>query len=360
MTFMSNVSLNSNDARQIINILKGSAVVVALSIFVAHISDAQFYSVWAGFIGICTIPILIVLTGVYLPKTNLGWLQPGRFLTLSGIVCVVALVIGLAAYSLFPGFSSPNLVQSTWVTLAIIVAVFHVYVFDLWPLQSFSKEFLQKRPSLLALFELFLIYIIAYILLAFIGFDTPSHPIFGSLVESTYGIGIWHFLAFGYTALLVNAILALFDITALNVVVDRWPLTSIQPLRGILFFTVVAILTGVILSVFRYIPSFRESFYLATLVIPCLMAVFLVQENTGYQWLAHRVQPIRGLIRSLGVLVLSVILFYIYQWASVHIAGLDAFYTPSLERELWMMNTMLSVGYPVIIIYCHFIKPAPH
>ena len=356
---MSNVRLKRNDARQILGILKGSAVVVALSIFVAYISDTQFYNMWAGFIGICTIPTFIVLTGVYLPKVNLGWLQPGRFLTLSGIVCFIAMVIGLASYLLFPGFSVPNSVQITWVTLAIIVAVFHVFVFDLWPLQSISKVILQKHPSLLALFELIFIYIIAYILLAFISFDTPSHPILGSFVESTYGVDIWHFLAFGYTALLVNAILALFDITGPNALVARWPAMSLQPLRGAIFFTAVAILTGSILSVFRYFPSFRESFYLATVVIPCLMAVFLVQENTGYQWLEHRDQPIRGLILSLSVLVLSVILFYIYQWASVQIAGLDAFYTPSLDREFWMMNTMLSVGYPVIIIYCHFIKPTP-
>lgn len=141
---------------------------------------------------------------------------------------------------------------------------------------------------------------------------------------------------------------------------DFWPLSSIppkvpafgkQPLWGIMVSVLVIIIASIVQSIFVNGLGMDVVVYAVKVPICIIFGEFimlLLMQTAPVQTVK---QPGKGVVLIILSVVLSVLMYYLYAWFSILVAGGLPSGPPGYVLELWLATALLSFTFPVIATY---------
>jgi len=328
--------------------LGAALIVFAASYGLSAPFDPETYGSWIAFIGILSVPSLLIVGGLWRyrhPAVLAGLGQPWRglaFLALTGAG------MGLAALFLYfgPGGGAgvtPFLINAA--ILSIVSTFWVVGLWECWPLNRWIAN-----PILLGIAA----WITAYLLadLAFhvlFDFAEARHaPFYRPSLDPGGLFPFWTILVFAVTT---SAI-----IVAWEKLLGLWPLhgpmAHQHPLRrGLTASALVIAASGLWMGIACAIFGMDAVDFMLRGPIALLFGIFFAINLTQSRLFAGLAQPGRGACLIILAYPLGLVLEELYRIAAPAVAGVPMPPGgPRYELELWVATALLAVTFPLIVI----------
>jgi hypothetical protein len=180
-------------------------------------------------------------------------------------------------------------------------------------------------------------------------------PFYAAVMPPSGAFNAFSSLAFFLTALAVILAWVELDFWPLSLIPPKAPAFGKQPIWGIVVSIVVIIVSYIVQSIF--VGSLGMDVFVYTLKVPiCIIfgefIMLLLMQTSPVQTVK---QPGKGIILIILNIILAVVMYYLYLWFSLLIAGpLPSGPTTGYVQELWMATALLGFTFPVIAIYTGF------
>ncbi len=327
---------------------------VFLSLCGIFLLGAEFYQNWFGFIAISCIPALVIINAVWefrYPDRLAGVrTQPWRGLGFTLLAVLPGLLLAYLSFNLVgAAIAPPAPFLMMFIILSVVVVMWQLLVFEGWPFVRLGR-YLQGWAMLATA------YLLAYCLYA-VFFD---FSLLTGLPASWYALaprGLfepWSAIVYAITTLAVLFALQLLEFRPFSLLKARpwWP--ARQPVYGLLVGGFTLLLSLLIFWLATGYFALDPVVFMVGGPVSFLFGLFLLQDTTANRVLVAMAQPARGLLLIVISMLLGVLLCRVYGWFMLSIAGQIASGPPGYSAELWLANAMLSMTFPLILIYCHF------
>lgn len=336
-----------------------SLILVGFSLSVIYLMTDRFYKNWFGFIAISTIPTLVIINSVWQFRV------PGR---LAGIVSqplrglaftLFALFLGLlvAAVSLASighGITPPTPFLMMFIILSVVMVMWQLLVFEGWPFTGLGSR-QQGWAMLIAS------YLLAYLCYSLL-FDfsrLPGIPAQWIDLAPAGRFDPWSAIVFAITTLGVLFAMQLLEFRPFSSLKSGNHRCGRQPWYGLLLGSAVLVIT---VALFTLVTGYFRADPVAFMVrgpVSFLFGLFLILDATANQALATIRQPLRGVLLIVLSLAVGALMCGCYEWfMHWRVSRIDSG-APGYGAELWLANAMLSMTFPLILIYCHFLDYWP-
>lgn len=334
----------------IIRYLLNAIVVVGLSVAIIRSMSLEFFSEWAGYLTLCGIPALVMLTiFVHFPMAASGQPQPqpAKGLKLLGAVVLTgALLTPSILYLLQGGIGVPSVVTMMFTIFSVLTIMWCAIVFEGWPCRLLSGNNWLSGFATLALS-----YVIAYFIFPLL-FNFSA---FGPGPDAVQGLfPAWSALAFSMTTTAI-----IFGLLTL----EQMPLGAFkrfgQPVAGLLTGVFILALASLLMWVATVMGKVDTVTYMVAGPISFLFGVFMVNDLAGGAAFANSAPPARGILRVIASAAVGVLMYLAYKRIMAWIAPGVPAGAPMYTAEMWLANAMLSITFPIIMIYSHFFDGWP-
>lgn len=333
-------------------------IIIALTLC-AQFSVMTFNS-WVGFIVTAMIPSQIIIALVWnsnYPEFLIKYKQPQKGIFLLILMVVMGLIAAFASL-LFVGKSitPPTPMLNMFTILSVVITMWLVVVWQCWPLSM-----LTKHPAIIGLGTLILTYLITFALFdTLFNFSFMSGADFYTKLADPSGLfDAWTVLSFFLTTVaLIDALILL----------DFWPVTWLQkkvtffekqPASGLITTIFILLCAYSIWHIFVTYLNMDVVEYTIEIVVSFIFGEFILlvmMQKTPFKTLK---QPKRGARSLVLCSLLAVSMYWLYKLISFYIIGPVASGSPSYDLELWIATAMLSITFPLLIVFGEFLEFTP-
>lgn len=314
----------------------------------------ETFITWAGELAMCLIPFSIIIGMVWqanYPQPAAKLEQPLKGIYLLFLNLIIGAIVAGWSLRTVGGFVVPPTPPLIFFTIMTVIVTFWcVVVWHCWPASGIKGD----HPAFVGFGTLIVSYALAYILYnLFFDFSfMKDAPFYAAVAPPVGAFNAFSSLAFFLTCLAV--ILAWVEL-------DFWPLSSItknapgfgkQPVWGVVVSIVVIIIAYIIKWIF--VNNAGMDIFIYSLKVPiCIIFGEFIMLLLFQTWPVQRVsQPGKGIILIIFNIILAVVMYYLYRWFSILIAGqLPSGFTAGYVLELWIATALLSFTFPVIATY---------
>jgi len=236
----------------------------------------------------------------------------------------------------------------------IMTIVVAIWMVPIW--QCWPLTIISKDPVIFGVLTLIFSYLLAY-LLWIIFFD---YSLLGEMGHPQYYEDIDPKGLFDmWTALIFFVTTA--GIIIAHFLLDLWPIDKLsmgakQPVRGLVATLYILVLSWVVQTLFIDILGMAPVEYMIRVPVCMIFGTFLVHNMMQFALFSGRKQPIRGLLLLVCAAVVGMLMYELFRWASaLHTGGvLGTGPEGGFAQELWIASAMLGVTFPVIFVVSGF------
>ena len=334
-------------AQPLLGILS-TILVVALSFGFLALFDLPTFLGWVSFVMLCVVPPQIVTAVIATNPPFAPEGQPARGTVLLVVNLVTAAVLAVIVWLLVgEGVSPPGPIPSQYAVIVVPTTFFMAIAFGGWPFVRLSRNMGIAGFLLLAAS-----YVLTYVLFRiFFNYEfLQGAPVY--LASAPHGpFNAVAALVFYVTMLGGMFLLAHFDL---------WPLTAAprlmhQPVTGLAWTLIAAAVGAVVMFVTTRVLSLDPMYVLTRITAPFIFGTIVVLnmlENSLFKTLQ---QPVKGVANTLAAAALGVGLAQLYGKVDRMLVGIELpSGAPGYEFELWLVNALLSVTFPLLIVHAAY------
>ncbi|MCB1661077.1 MAG: hypothetical protein H6995_00685 [Pseudomonadales bacterium] len=333
-----------------------SLFLLLLALSLIFLMEDGFYQNWFGFLAISCIPSLVIINAVwqfnYPNKLARIHSQPWRGLSFT----LLAIALGLIVAALSMQWVGLNIAPPTpflmmFIILSVVAVMWQLLVFEGWPFHGLSNS--MKGWAMLCSS-----YVLAYLLYQ-IFFD---FSLLSGIPESWRAIaplGLfepWTAIVYLITTLSVIFAFQLVDFRPFTNLRSKQNLCAKQPYHGLLLGSTVLLLSLLTFWLATQFFKIDPVTFMVKAPVSFLFGLFLMMDTTGNQVFLSIRQPWRGLLLIALSMMLGALMCRGYEWIMYGVLAHIVSGAPTYSAELWLANAMLSMTFPLILIYCHFFK----
>lgn len=344
------------DIKQPVLGILGTIICITVSILICIQFEIDVFNSWVSFIAIAAIPPQIILALVWdsqYPSLIAQLKQPLKGLAF----CSLMLATGLAsAYSFLYVFGNIGQPPSPIVIMyAIVCVLITMWLVVVWQCLPFSTVTTNK--SLIGLGTLLTSYGIAYVIF-WLGFNfdfMQAEPFYVKAYAPSGLFNAWTALTFILTSVAVIDAMILLDFWPINVLQKRYAILTKGILSPISLSIFILIVAYGIWFFFIKIINMDVVEYMVRVVVAFIFGEFIMLIMMQTEPFSKIRQPLKGLYLLLCCGCLAIILYALYEFLSFQLVGNMPSGQPSYTLELWLSSAMLSITFPLLIIYANFL-----
>ncbi|MEH6711277.1 MAG: hypothetical protein V7733_08660 [Paraglaciecola polaris] len=240
------------------------------------------------------------------------------------------------------------------VQYAIMTIIAILFLVPIW--QCWPFKLLSKDPIKVGIYTLVGAYVIAYILwIVFFDYSMLQKVGHPKYFASLDPSGLFDM----WDAMT-------FSVTAVGLVIvhmlfDFWPIDKLtrgasQPIRGIIATVYLLILSWVLRWVFVSGFGMQQVEYMIRVPVCLILGTFLVNNMMQFSLLTKIAQPIRGILLTICAAIMAIIMYKVYAYGSYLHTGHELGMGPQngFAKEIWIASAMLGVTFPVIFVVSGF------
>lgn len=352
------IQLNSRSAMLKQPLLGGISLifVIVMCLLIISSFSAEIFASWVSFLFMCCVPIQIVcglIWGCKYPEKVARLPQPYKgisFLVISacgGLILAAIILLTVAQGAMPPG---PQ--HNIFIIVFITCMFWFVGIFQCQPF-----AILFKKPALLALMILTSAFAITYAIFSFvINFKFIANaPIYLPQLDGSGPIMAFDFLTFAVTT--VASIMALIVIDFKPIV--KLPGATSTPLFILWAAISVLLLSTVVKTTFVTILGLDQIEYMVMVPISFIFGAFILLNLYEKSLLTFFSESTHAYISIIICLFFAVIIYQLFMIIGPIVSGNMLAGSPSYELNFWVANAMLSVSFPLIVIYSDFLQHWP-
>jgi hypothetical protein len=341
--------------------LLASAIAIVVSIGLLALVDFPTFVGWVSFYMLAVVPIqvvVVVIWGANLPAAA-DLRQPAKGAVLLLVTAIVAAVMTPLVWQFVgEGVSPPGPIPSQYAVVVVPTTFFLAIAFGGWPFTLVISNRIAAGLLLLAaaylitwaLFRAFFDY--EFLKGAPVYLQSAPHGSFNGVVA----------LVFYVTMLAAMFLLLHFDL---------WPLTTApavmkQPVLGVAWTLIAAVIAAVVMWVTLGRLALDPMYVLTRITAPFIFGTIIVLNMLQNSLFATLRQPFKGVANAVTAFVAGLALAQVYGVLAPALAGMPlSSGAPGYEYELWLVNALLSVTFPVLIFSAAYFtfwplpQPAP-
>lgn len=330
-------------------------IIISCLLIISSFSPDTFAS-WVSFLFMCCVPTQIIcglVWGCQYPQNIACLRQPYKGLSylaislIGGFLLAAIILLGVAEDSVPPG---PQ--HNIFIILFITTMFWLVGVFQCQP---FIKVFTHK--FLLALMILTSAFVITYLLFFFvINFEfLAKAPFYLAQLDGNGPIMAFDFLTFAVTT--VASIMVL-------IVIDFKPITTLTGASKTQIFigwtiAVVLLLSTLVKTIFVTFLGLDQIVYMVMVPISFIFGAFTLLNLYEKSLLSYFKEAQQTYISLIICFIFMVIIYQLFVWLGPLVSGAMASGAPSYELDFWVANAMLSICFPLIVLYTDFLQHWP-
>ena len=335
----------------------GTVVVFFLAFGIIVWFKPETFLSWAGELAMCLIPTSIIVGMVWqgnypAPAGKLEQPLKGLYLLLFNMV-LGAIIAGWSIKTVGGSVVPPTPPLTLFTIMTVIMTFWCVVVWGCWPAAAIKGN----HPAFVGFGTLIVSYALALILFnVFFNFDfMKGAPFYAAVMPPSGAFNAFSSLAFFLTCLAVILAWVELDFWPLSLIPPKAPAFGKQPIWGIVVSLIVCIVAYIVKMIF--VDNMGMEVFAYTVQVPiCLIfgefIMLLMMQTSPVQAMK---QPMKGIILIIINIVLAVIMYHLYKWFSLLIAGpLPAGPAAGYVQELWIATALLGFTFPVIASYTGF------
>jgi len=336
--------------------IAATALIIVISLGFVSLFDFPTFVGWVAYFLLCVIPIQIVMAvtwGSNLPRfaAKPGPPASGVLLTLFALA-VGALVAAIYHATVGGGVSPPAPMLAMCTIVSVPITFWAAIMWGNWPFTSFIKN-----PLAAGLIMLAACYVVNYLLFR-IFFDygfMQGAPVYVPALDPHGLFNAWSALVFYVTALAAMFLLLNFDLWPLT----RSPRVMKQPVLGLVWTAIALVLAGIAFYVGVTLIGMDVVAFLVSVPVPFIFGTIVVLNMLQGSLFAKLLQPTKGVLNVLAVVVIGTVLSRIYGALAPTVTGSLKSGPPAYDFEIWLASALLSVTFPFLIFYAEFFKMWP-
>lgn len=328
--------------------LGATLVVFAISYALSAPYSPEFYQSWIAFMGISSVPALLVAGMLWHYKYPASLAQLNQPLRgCAYLALTVMAMIGGGAFLYFGpgsgGGATPMLINAA--IMSIVVAFWLIGVWKCWPLSHWVRS-----PVMLGFLVWAASYLIAYAAYeALFNFAAAHHaPFYRPALDPGGLFDSWQILVFAVTTSAV--------IVALEKLFEFWPTTGMHStqspfLHGLSNSVLVFIVSSLWMGFFVGFLRLEIVDFMLRGPIALLFGIFFVTNLSQSRILPDTPQPRKGATLLVLAIFIGVAMEELYRVVAPLVVG-QALSSgpPEHDLELWVATALLAVTFPVIIV----------
>ncbi|NQY87356.1 MAG: hypothetical protein HRT51_06300 [Colwellia sp.] len=333
-------------------------IIIALTIC-AQFSIQNFNS-WVAFIVTAMIPSQIILALVWdssYPKWLTKFKQPIKGLFLFILMVVMGLIaVFISLLFIGDSITPPTPMVIMFTILSVVITMWLVVVWQCWPLSMVTKH-----PAIIGLGTLALTYLITFAIFdTLFNFNFLSDASFYTTVADPSGLlNAWTVLSFFLTTVALIDALILLDFWPMTRLQKKVPIFEKQPVFGMINTVFILLFSYCIWHIFVTYLNMDVVEYTVEVIVSFIFGEFIMLVMMQTAPFTQLKQPYKGgcLLVSCGLLALC--MYWLYRSMSMYIVGPVASGSPTYDLELWIATAMLSITFPLLIIFGEFFEFKP-
>lgn len=271
---------------------------------------------------------------------------------------ILTLIIVIASIIVFKGLllfiSGGHGITPMLAQYAIMTVIVTLWIIPVWECWPLSK--ISDNPIIVGLLTLVSVYPIAYIFWSiFFDYSVLAHIGFPNYYEDIDPKGMFDMWQALTFAVTTSCVVVV------HFLYDFWPINklcghAIQPLRGIISTVYVLLLSWFIYYLFVTLLGMEQVDFMIRVPVCMIFGSLLVNNMMQGGLFNNMTQPIRGLVLMICCIFAAIIMRELYAYASTLHAGYELGTGPKngFAQEIWIASAMLGVTFPVIFIVSGF------
>jgi len=334
------------------------AVVLIIAAIIIGPFEHHFFTDWVGLAFMAATPAQVIL-GLLWHSSKPDFVgklpQPAKGLALTVITTIAGAVILMLMMFLVGGGHGPTPMLVQYAIMTVVVAIWLVPVWQCWPFSLFTKD-----PFKVGLLTLGGTYFIAYGLWSFFfdyGFLAQvGHPHYHADIDPSGMFDMWVALVFFVTTAGVIVVHMLFEFWPIEYLTRKLAGGAGQPLRGLIATAYILVVSFVLQSVFVNLIDMDRVDYMIRVPVCMIFGTFLVNNMMQFSLFTRMPQPKRGGVLMGIAIVVAVLMYYVYGFASgLHVGEpLGTGPQSGFSKEIWIASAMLGVTFPIIFMVSGF------
>ena len=334
-----------------------AAICIVASLAICALFDAATFGTWVTLILVAMVPAQIILSLVWennYPGFVARLAQPVKGVAL--VICMVVagmLVTPVALQLVGGGIAPPTPYVLIYIIFSVIITFWLVIPMQCWPMAAISQH-----PLAIGLGTWVLSYLIAYLFFRLFfnfGFLAGS-PVFHPELDPQGLFFAWNALSFALTTLMVMMAFVLLDFWPIANLGSKFEALNKQPVFGLVTTLCVLLIASPIWSYFVLLQKMDPVVYMVKVPVSVIFGEFIVLIMMQTAPVQSLTQPVKGLILTGLAVVLSLLMYAFYGWASSLLVGHLTAGGPEYELDLWLASAMLAVTFPMFVIYGGFLN----
>jgi hypothetical protein len=325
-----------------------TALVIAVSFGFLALFDLPTFLGWVSFVMLCVVPPQVVAVVIATHPPFAPQAQPARGLVLLAVNVATALVVALILWlTVGEGVSPPGPIPSQFAVIVVPTTFFLCIAFGGWP---FTR--LTRNMGVAGFMILVASYALTYALFrVFFNYDfLQGTPVY--LQSAPHGL-------FNGVAALVFYVTMLGGMFLLPHF-DLWPFTRAgglmkQPVLGLVWTIAAAAAGAIVMWITTGILALDPMYVLTRVTAPFIFGTIIVLNMLQNSLFAALRQPLKGAANTMGAAVIGGVLGQLYGRVDRMIVGVELpSGAPGYEYELWLVNALLSVTFPLLIVHAAY------
>ena len=331
----------------------GLIVVLFISFGIMVWFKTETFLTWAGTLAMCTIPFSVVAGLVWqgnYPPPAAKLEQPLKGLYLLLMTMIVGALVGAWSLKTVGGFMTPPTpFLILFIINSVIMTFFCVVAFQCWPATALKGD----HPGFIGLFTVIIAYALDWVVFKiFFNFGFAKGAPWYSPALDPGGIYMaFVVLSFLITALALMLIWVLFDFWPLSLIPPKAPAFGKQPIWGITVTILLFIGASIVQSICVRTLEMDVVVFMVRVPICTLFGIFIMLLLMQTWPMQTAKQPGKGIVLTILAIILNVVMYEIYAWASTLGWGALPAGPPGYVFELWVATALLGFTFPVIAMY---------
>lgn len=332
----------------------GIVLVLIIAVLCIFPFTTHFFIDWVAMAFMAATPTQIILTSLW------GNKKPQFINTLSPPLkgSTLTLITVLASMVVFKGIllfiSGGHGITPMVIQYTIITVIVTLWIIPIWECWPFNK--MSDNPTTFGLLVLVFVYPIAYVVWSVLFDYSHLEKIgFPNYYEDVDPKGYFDM----WQALT-------FAVTTSGVVIvhtlfDFWPINklcgrAVQPIRGIISTVYILLISWFIYYLFVTLLGMDQVDYMIRVPVCMIFGSLLINNMMQGRLFTGIAQPVRGLLLMACCVLLALLMRELYAFASTLHAGYELGTGPKngFAQEIWIASAMLGVTFPIIFVVSGF------
>jgi hypothetical protein len=329
-----------------------TGLMIALALGFISLFTFPVFTGWVAYFLLCVIPMQIVAAVTWRadPGFVAGRSQPAKGLLLTLTTLAVGLVVAAICHAAIGGrISPPTPMLAMCSIVSVVITFWAAIMWGGWPFTGFLKN-----PVAAGFVLLVACYVVNYALFRVFfnyGFMRDA-PVYVAAQDPQGLFPAWHALVFYLSCLAAMFLMVNFDL---------WPLTTSpgimrQPALGVVWTLAVLVLGGAIFYAGVGVMGMDPVAFMVRVPVPFIFGTIVVQNMLKGSLFAGQVQPAKGVLNVVAVVVIGESLSWMYGRLAPLVTGVVRPGPPTYDFEIWLASALLSVTFPLLIFYAEFFQ----